>query len=125
MLSGDRALTIAALFTGNRIGGEFPVPVAVAGHIKHLPIGRQTASALTRTRIVPLPFLVRKPCRSSAVLLVRIHSPPAESPSLSRFRPFRDKARVFRQFWDCAGRQGRQRRAKRRKIAPRSGSVSR
>jgi hypothetical protein len=40
------------------------------------------------------------------------------------FASARDKARVFRQFGDYAGRHGRQRRAKPRNIEPRGSSVS-
>jgi hypothetical protein len=102
-----RGLDSPAADTQQKHSGERDIPQSSASTCTHgLRKGatiRLTAPAYRKFESIPLQQTVRR------------------SPD---FASVRDKAPVSRQVGDCTGRQGRQRRAKRRKIAPRSGSVS-
>src|SRR5215471_12382641 len=59
-----------------------------------------------------------------AVLNVRIHLPPAESPCLAGFCPLTSKAGLFPPVCGWSGQRGRERRAWRGETAPTVGNVS-
>jgi hypothetical protein len=85
---------------------------------------RRVTSFLSPAAAIPIGPCANIRLSHGAEPTVRIHLPPADSPSLRISPSSQGKTRVFRHFGGHAGRQRRQRRAKSSNIAPRRGSVS-